>query len=216
MLYTLPKIHKPYSDIPSGRPIISAFVDFHLQPLVMFLPSYIRDTMDFIELINNVKLPDCSVLLVTMDVESLYTNVPFQVGLEAIKFFLDQRPCQIPSTACVSDLAKLVLSHSYFLFGSEYYLQFLGGSMDSKMKFTIDFHQEKINFLDVLVLRIASGIETTLYRKPTDHNTILQSCHPVSLKRSLPISQFSHIRWICSSDENFQQQSPILSEGFRK
>ncbi len=75
-----------------------------------------------------------------------------------------------------------------------------------------------MNFLDVLVLRTASGIETTLYHKPTDRNTILhgQSYHPVSLKRSLPISQFSRIRRICSSDEDFQQQSQILSERFRK
>ncbi len=37
---------------------ISAFVDFHLQPLVTSLPSYIKDTIEFIELMNNVKLPD--------------------------------------------------------------------------------------------------------------------------------------------------------------
>ncbi len=73
-----------------------------------------------------------------------------------------------------------------------------------------------MSFLDVLVLRNALGIETTLYRKPTDRNTILhgQSYHPVPLKRLLPISQFGHIRRICSSDEEFQQQ--ILSDRFRK
>ncbi len=72
--------------------------------------------------------------------------------------------------------------------------------------------------LDVLVLRNASGIETTSYRKPTDRNTILhgQSYHPVPLKRSLPISQFGRIRRICSIDEDFQLQSQILSERFRK
>ncbi len=43
----------------------------------------------------------------------------------------------------------------------------------SALTFTIEFHQEKISFLDVLVLRNASSIETTLYRKPTDCNTIL-------------------------------------------
>ncbi len=62
----------------------SAFVDFHLQPLVTSLPSYIKDTMEFIERMKNVKLPDYPVFLVTMDVESFYTNVPFQGGLEAI------------------------------------------------------------------------------------------------------------------------------------
>ncbi len=54
----------------------------------------------------------------------------------------------------------------------------------SALTFTIEFHQEKMSFLDVPVLRNASGIETTLYRKPTDRNTILhgQSYHPVPLK----------------------------------
>ncbi len=65
VLYTLPKIPKQYREIPPGRPIvaaigslteqISAFVDFHLQPLVTSLPSYIKNTMEFIELMKNVK-----------------------------------------------------------------------------------------------------------------------------------------------------------------
>ena len=50
VLYSLPKIHKTYTDVPSDRPIvaaigsltenISAFVDYFLQPLVTALPSY--------------------------------------------------------------------------------------------------------------------------------------------------------------------------------
>ncbi|XP_073721933.1 uncharacterized protein [Misgurnus anguillicaudatus] len=86
------------------------------------------------------------------------------------------------------------------------------------LKFTMEFHHEKMNFLDVLVLNTALGIETTLYRKPTDRNTILhgQSYHPISLKRSLPISQLSRVRRICSSDDDFRQQSLILSERFRQ
>ena len=55
--YILPKIHNSL-DNPPGRPIvssnqcpterISAFVDLHLKPLVSALPSYIRDTKDFL------------------------------------------------------------------------------------------------------------------------------------------------------------------------
>lgn len=79
MLHT---IKKTYKDIPPGRPMVAAFgsltdkmsvfVDLYLQPLVRSLPSFVRDTMDFIEGVKNVKLPDVSVLLASIDVESLY------------------------------------------------------------------------------------------------------------------------------------------------
>ncbi len=97
-----------------------------MQPLPLPLPSYIKDTMEFIELMKILKLPVYPVFLVTMDVDSLYTNVPFEGGLEAIDFFLDQRLCQVPSTACLSDLAKLVLSYNYFCLGQIIICRFQG------------------------------------------------------------------------------------------
>ena len=60
--YTLPKIHKPNNP---GRPVISSinchtakisqFVDYHLQDAVTKLPSYIKDTTDFINKIKDVQ-----------------------------------------------------------------------------------------------------------------------------------------------------------------
>ena len=57
---TLPKIHNENNP---GRPIINAvkcrtseiscFVDHQLQPLVKEIPSYIKDTNDFVNKINN-------------------------------------------------------------------------------------------------------------------------------------------------------------------
>ena len=54
--YLLPKIHKRLRNVP-GRPVISnsgyftenisAFLDFHLQPLAKLVKSYIKDTNDF-------------------------------------------------------------------------------------------------------------------------------------------------------------------------
>ena len=54
--YLLPKIHKRLNNVP-GRPVISncgyytenisAFLDFHLQPLTQTIKSYIKDTNDF-------------------------------------------------------------------------------------------------------------------------------------------------------------------------
>ena len=76
--YISPKIHKENNP---GRPVInsinchtseiSRFVDHHLQPLVREIPSYIKDTNDFINKIDNFAVPPNS-FLITMDVKSLH------------------------------------------------------------------------------------------------------------------------------------------------
>jgi len=82
VFYTLTKIHKPH---PVGRPIISgcegpterisSFVDYLLQPIVKAQLSYLKDTADFTNFIEKTKVEENTVL-VSMDVTSLYTNIP--------------------------------------------------------------------------------------------------------------------------------------------
>lgn len=53
IIYYLPKVHKSVTQ-PPGRPIISGinlvtprigrYIDFHLQPIVKLIPSYLKDT----------------------------------------------------------------------------------------------------------------------------------------------------------------------------
>ena len=81
--YILPKIHKPGNP---GRPIVSSnshpterishFVDYHLQPLVHKLPSFVKDTNDFLNKLLTISNLPANSLLVTLDVSSLYTNIP--------------------------------------------------------------------------------------------------------------------------------------------
>ena len=85
--YFLPKIHK--TNI-TGRPIISgnnspterisAFVDEHIKILIPKIKSYVRDTPDFIRNIEEFRQTG-HYFLVTMDVTSLYTNIPNHEGL---------------------------------------------------------------------------------------------------------------------------------------
>lgn len=86
IFYILPKIHKDLTN-PPGRPIvagissltepISNFVDFVLRPLVTSLPSYLRDTCDFLQCLSAIKKKNLNkdITLATMDVTSLYTNI---------------------------------------------------------------------------------------------------------------------------------------------
>ena len=58
-------------------------MDYHLQPLVKSLTSYVKDTTDFLHKIKDAlkNLPVNSIL-VTMDVKYLYTNIPNQEGID--------------------------------------------------------------------------------------------------------------------------------------
>ena len=98
--YLLPKIHKRLNNVP-GRPVISncgyytesisAFLDFHLQPLTQVIKSYIKDKNDFLnKLCSLPKLPD-NIILCTVDFVGLYPNVPHNKGLPALRKRLDNR-----------------------------------------------------------------------------------------------------------------------------
>ena len=86
--------------MPPGRPIISdcgsesyktaEYIDHFLQPIASKHASYIKDTTDFLAKLRQVKVkPDT--LLITMDVESMYTNIDHDSGLAAVrKAFLEK------------------------------------------------------------------------------------------------------------------------------
>ena len=141
--YTLPKIHK--SGNP-GRPIVSAidaptskiseFVDHNLQPHVEKLKSHIKDTTHFINKIQGRKVPPNSIL-VTMDVRSLYTNIPKDEGIQAVKKMMDVNNFNPTyEKSVLSDILttflELILSQNSFVFNGSHYLQIKGCSMGTK------------------------------------------------------------------------------------
>ena len=85
----LPKVYKEgnpgrpvVSSIDSHTTKISIYIDNQLQRHVKELKSYVKDSTDFIRKINSMeKIPDNSIL-VTMDVRSLYTNIPNKLQTE--------------------------------------------------------------------------------------------------------------------------------------
>ena len=82
-------------DGPTER--ISGFVDHLLQPIAKVQPSYLKDTTDFINFIEKAKLPP-NTTLVSMDVTSLYTNIPQEEGTNTVceayeEFYRGIPPC---------------------------------------------------------------------------------------------------------------------------
>ena len=146
LFYLLPKIHKDrhlWTDnkIPPGRPIvsdcnsdsyrISAYIDSFLQPLAVKHPSYIKDTFHFLERLKAIQ-PSEESYLVTIDVESLYTNINNADGLCAIQSMFESHPEPKRSDRGVYDLLKICLENNDFEFNNEWYLQKSGTAMGKK------------------------------------------------------------------------------------
>ena len=137
--YILPKIHKNH--IP-GRPIcssnnhpterISEFVDFHIRKYVTQLPSHVRDTQDFINKLKSISnLPE-DTILVTMDVTSLYTSIPNDLGIEAVLDYIREDPAAPVPLGYMEKLMKLILGKNHFEFNGELYLQIGGTAMGTR------------------------------------------------------------------------------------
>ena len=136
--YTLPKIHKKSNP---GRPVISSischttniskYVDHHLQEHVSKLPSYVKDTTDFINKIKDLTVPD-NAILATMDVSSLYTNIPNDEGIEAVCETLSQNNYPTTINHVITTFLKLILILNNFVFNGYHYIQTKGCAMGTK------------------------------------------------------------------------------------
>ena len=87
----MPKIHKTNTPL---RPIVCGFssptdnlakyLTHYLQSLTEILPSHIKDSKHFLQILETIdKIPN-NAILVTADVTSLYTNIPHEDGIEAL------------------------------------------------------------------------------------------------------------------------------------
>ena len=90
----LPKIRKRLENVP-GQPVISncgfhtenisAFLDFHLQPLAREVKSYIKDTNDFLKILRSLTNLPNDIILCSVDVVGLYPNIPHDECLSVLQ-----------------------------------------------------------------------------------------------------------------------------------
>ena len=116
---------------------ISSIVDSLLQPIAKSQKSYLKDTTDFVNFIERRNLPE-DAFLVSLDVASLYTNIPQEEGIDTVcnvckayqTFYGENTP--IP-TQSLRRILKLILQENSFEFNGKNYLQTHGTAMGTKM-----------------------------------------------------------------------------------
>ena len=135
-IYFLPKIHKPNNP---GRPIVSAcscpteHLDKIMASIVRSLPSYVKDSQHALQIFRDFNFLGEDKLIFTMDITSLYTVIPNDEGLLALKHFFDLRTVKEPSSETLLRLAELVLTLNCFSFADSYFKQINGVAMGTKM-----------------------------------------------------------------------------------
>ena len=109
-------------------------VDRLIQPIAQIQESYLKDTTDFINFIEKTKLPK-KIILVSMDVNSLYTNVPQEEGILTVCRAYEESYHKYPSipTRSLKEMLCLILQENAFHFNGKDYLQTHGTAMGTKM-----------------------------------------------------------------------------------
>ena len=113
---------------------LSHFIDILLQPLCPLLPSYIRDDLDFLNYIPT-NVPD-NTILTSFDVTSLYTNIPHDLGLEAVEYWIENKRNMIDTrfeTQFIIKAVKIILEENIFNFDDQVYRQIKGTAMGTKV-----------------------------------------------------------------------------------
>ena len=123
------------STVNSATANLAEFLDIYLQPIMKQLPAYLKDTTQFINKISEIPVEQ-NTWLVTVDVKSLYTNIPNDEGIQACYEAWRARENtdpQHPPADVLRHLLEIVLKLNTFEFDNKYYLQKFGTAMGSKL-----------------------------------------------------------------------------------
>ena len=92
------------------------------------IPSYIKDTNNFINKINDRNIPKESIF-VALDVKSVYTSIPNPEGIAAVKKAHERYQHKTVPTKVITTFLALILTLNNFIFNSKFHLQLKGCAM---------------------------------------------------------------------------------------
>ena len=104
-----------------------------MKPHIESLPSYIKDTTNFITKIRQLPPLSEDSFLVTLDVGSLYSNIPYNTGIEACQYFMRNGCKPEGSIQSISKLIELVLTKNHSQLNNTNYTQNIGTTMGMRM-----------------------------------------------------------------------------------
>ena len=136
-MYLQLKIHKEdspcyplVSSVNCHTENISKYIDHYLRNLQK-IPSYVKGTQDFLKKLEKVKDIPQESLLVTLDVKSLYINIPNNKGIKAVKESHEKYQEKTVFTEVIISFLSLILTLNNFALNCTQYLQTMGCVMNT-------------------------------------------------------------------------------------
>eukprot|EP00731_Ephydatia_muelleri_P005538 Em0002g1714a len=237
LMYFLIKLHKnPHAYRPicscvnSVTSNISRFLDHWLKQAVRLLPSYISDSTHFIKTIEDITFAK-DILLCSIDVTNMYTNIPIDEGNRAAIRALENLKCQtdMPNMAALTELLDLITKNNVFEFDGEFYIQTKGvpmgnimapsysgifmGELETRL---IDLQSDKIK----LWVRYIDDIFVAWQGTQTDFDNFVQQCNKLhtSIKFTSECSttEINFLDMTVLKGPNFQQRQKLDIKTFKK
>lgn len=242
--YLLPKIHKEPGSwpiphlVPSGRPIVSdcssvtynvsMYIDYFLGPLSTKHPSYLKDTYHFLEIIRERVLPS-NALLFTIDIESLYTNINTDLGLNTVQNVFRRNPDAQRPDEEILQLLELCLRCNDFQFNGSRYLQIEGTAMGHRYApsyanlYMSEWETgalEKCRYKPIFYLRFLDdiiGAWTHSKEEFVDFINVLNSHHAsIKVKYILDLNEVNFLDTTVFFEQVNEQQKKILTRVYFK
>lgn len=145
--YGLPKIHKPFKNVPPIRPIVSQteslfstsakFLDYTLQPLAQSYPDYLHNSTHLINTLSAFDFPKDSLLL-TLDIINLFPSIPLQECLDIIYQELNvNTDLLITNPNLIVQLLSIHMHNNFFEFANYFFHQNVGIAMGAAFSPTV-------------------------------------------------------------------------------
>ena len=148
VFYGMPKVHKPrkiknniiqpvpfrpvISQCGSLGAIISTYIDYELQKLTKYVPSYIKNSKHLLDELDKLPVLPASARLFTADAQSMYTNIDPDEGIPVLRKYLEKYNMEAKSDInidLVCKLTDLVMRNNVFKFGDTWWYQKIGTAM---------------------------------------------------------------------------------------
>jgi len=166
------------------RPIVSVrngpfdrlgwFLQLILKPLLDHVPSHLYNTQQLLNTLNNISPSEASnTKPISLDVKSMYTNIPIQEGIDTSIQYLRDYNCNLHglSLTNIKQLLTHILTNNVFAFNNKFYVQTNGLAMGSRIAPLISIIT--LDRLERKTLSVSSNIGIKLFRRYVDDCFIL-------------------------------------------